>query len=375
LLAGSPLSLSVIATGTAPLSCQWKRNGVVIGGATGPVLTVANAQATQAGAYTVSVSNVCTTVESLAATVTIGEPPVITDNPRPLTVQVGVSATFSVTVTGDGPCTYQWTRDGVVIPGATAAVLTIAAAQLSDEADYAVGVTCPFGFVNSAAARLTVVEAPRIVFDPISEVVLAGTNAVISADAVGTEPLTYQWYYEGVSSGRNAGTPVVNATGATLVFQDVEDSRTGSYYCIASNPYGSAVSRAASITVLAPPDIDVPASLAGGELRRGGRVYQRCFWHGGSLFSVVLQRSAGGGCHQRLAGTDRHPDFAGGRLLPPRHQPARVGDVHAGAAHGGRGFGADAADDRDPDGAIGSFDRAVHHPGWSDGRADHGHSD
>lgn len=262
-LVGSTLTLTVTATGTGPLSYQWKRDGVAITDATGAVYTRANVEAGESGLYSVVVSNICAVVQSAGASVTVGQPPVIVSDPRPLTVPVGQPASFSVTATGDGPCSYQWFKNGAAIPGATAATLAIAAAQVSDEADYSVTVTCAFGSATSAAARLTVAEAPRIIFHPISEIVLAGTNAVISADAEGSEPLSYQWYYEATFSGLNAGAPVENATGATLVFRDVEQVRTGSYYCVARNAFGSAVTRSASIEVLAPPVLTAqPASLA-----------------------------------------------------------------------------------------------------------------
>ena len=46
------------ATGAAPLSYQWKSNGVSISGATNTVLTLTNVQLSQAGNYAVLVSNV-----------------------------------------------------------------------------------------------------------------------------------------------------------------------------------------------------------------------------------------------------------------------------------------------------------------------------
>lgn len=268
---GSTLNLSVSVTGTAPLSYQWKRNGVDLPGANAATLLIQNVQAAQSGAYTVTVSNICAVVTSQEAAVSVGQPPVIVTQPQPLSVLVGQPAAFSVTVTGDGPCTYQWRKNGADVPGATGATLVIASAQFSDDADYSVVVNCAFGSVTSIDAHLTVNEAPRIVFHPISEVVIAGTNAVISADARGSEPLTYQWYYEPVFTGRNAGTPVTGGTGATLVFRDVGLALTGSYYCIAQNPFGSTISRAATINVLSPPVLtSQPASLSVNSGASGG---------------------------------------------------------------------------------------------------------
>ncbi len=55
--AGSPLTLSVSATGAAPLRFQWQKDGVALPGATSPRYRVASVQAGDAGAYTVSVTN------------------------------------------------------------------------------------------------------------------------------------------------------------------------------------------------------------------------------------------------------------------------------------------------------------------------------
>lgn len=56
-LAGSSSNLSVITTGAAPLSYQWQRNGTNLSGATLPVYTFTNAQAADAGNYSVVVTN------------------------------------------------------------------------------------------------------------------------------------------------------------------------------------------------------------------------------------------------------------------------------------------------------------------------------
>src|SRR5262249_29260453 len=55
---GSPVSFSVAASGTPPLSYQWQRNAADIPGATSSTYTVASAQSTDNGArFRVRVSN------------------------------------------------------------------------------------------------------------------------------------------------------------------------------------------------------------------------------------------------------------------------------------------------------------------------------
>jgi hypothetical protein len=61
---GSQATLSVGASGSPAPSYQWRRNGVDIGGATGPTLTIDNAQPASAGVYSVVVSNSQGTVVS-----------------------------------------------------------------------------------------------------------------------------------------------------------------------------------------------------------------------------------------------------------------------------------------------------------------------
>jgi len=67
----SVVRLRVAATGTAPLSYRWKRNGLPMAGQTGPVLEFARVTAANAGSYSVAVSNVAGTVTSVTAVVTV----------------------------------------------------------------------------------------------------------------------------------------------------------------------------------------------------------------------------------------------------------------------------------------------------------------
>jgi uncharacterized protein (TIGR02145 family) len=55
--AGHSVTFSVVATGTAPLSYQWYKNGTAISGATSSSYSLSNVQITDTGTYTVTVSN------------------------------------------------------------------------------------------------------------------------------------------------------------------------------------------------------------------------------------------------------------------------------------------------------------------------------
>lgn len=77
---GSDQSFSVFATGTNPLSYQWKKNGVDISGANLSTLNLNNIQASDAGNYSVVVSNSCGNVTSNTVTLTVDNtPPVLND--------------------------------------------------------------------------------------------------------------------------------------------------------------------------------------------------------------------------------------------------------------------------------------------------------
>jgi fibronectin type 3 domain-containing protein len=69
--AGQSVTFSVVATGTAPLSYQWQKNGSNISGATSSSFTISPAQTSDAGNYTVVVSNSAGSVTSNTATLTV----------------------------------------------------------------------------------------------------------------------------------------------------------------------------------------------------------------------------------------------------------------------------------------------------------------
>ncbi len=84
--------------------------------------------------------------------------PIVTMQPMNQEVCEGDPISFSVSVIGTDPLSYQWYREGLglPIPGATTGTLTLPATSLSDSGNYFVRVTNFLGFADSDMAVLTV---------------------------------------------------------------------------------------------------------------------------------------------------------------------------------------------------------------------------
>jgi hypothetical protein len=133
---GQTATLSVSATGTAPLAYQWKKNSAAITGANSSTYSTPATTSSDNGAlFTVAVSNTAGTVISNAATLTVNAAPTapsISTQPASQTVAAGQSATFSVAANGTAPMTYQWQKNGAAISGATSPAYTTPATTSSD---------------------------------------------------------------------------------------------------------------------------------------------------------------------------------------------------------------------------------------------------
>ncbi len=161
------LTATVIPTNATSPTYAWYRSasnvtngGTLIAGQNAntyapPTATVGTlyyyATVTAGGATVTSSSTSAVTVSSTTAA------PAITSQPASVTVNVGQTATFSVTASGNPAPAYQWQKNGVAIAGATAASYTTPATVSGDNgATFRCVATSSAGSATSTVATLTV---------------------------------------------------------------------------------------------------------------------------------------------------------------------------------------------------------------------------
>jgi|GEM_PF-1101409 len=177
-------------------------------------------------------------------------------DPASQTVLQGANVTFTVTVSANSsaPFTYQWRKGGVDILGATNETLVLNSVNQASEGVYSVVVSNVLNSDTSAGATLTVNHPAQIVTHPFSITVGDGDPAQFNVTVSGEDPITYQWQKDTVD--------VPGATSATYQIPAVSAANAGSYRVVVTNPFATATSNPATLTigVGVPSFTDIPES-------------------------------------------------------------------------------------------------------------------
>jgi len=91
-------------------------------------------------------------------------PPGIAAPPVNQTTVEGSNVVLSVTASGTGPFSYQWSFNGKNIPGATNATLTLTNLHPNQSGNYTVTITTPYGSITSSRASVTVIARNILVY-------------------------------------------------------------------------------------------------------------------------------------------------------------------------------------------------------------------
>ncbi|MBK8726803.1 MAG: hypothetical protein IPL96_12360 [Holophagaceae bacterium] len=248
---GAQATFTGAATGVPPPTLQWRRGGVDIPGATGATYTLAAVQdADHLVPFTLVATNVAGSATSAPALLTVNlEAPSIVAPPQDQAVLEGATATFMVLNTGSST-DYQWQRDGVDLPNASATSYLTGPTTLADNgAAFTVRVFNRGGSVTSAPGILTVnplPAAPVITGQPADANAVVGQTATFSVAATGIPAPGYAW--------RRNGVPIPGAGGADYTTPPtalVDDGAT--FTVLVANSEGSRLSDPAVLRVsLAP---------------------------------------------------------------------------------------------------------------------------
>jgi hypothetical protein len=125
--------------------------------------------------------------------------------------------------------------DVTVRPQAKGLVTCLVPAGAAQDAEGNPSVASNVGEVSFAEGAPAILSAPRSLIGRV------GATVILKVQAVGTDPLEYAWYKNGLPLG---------ATNDTLVLADVAGQDSGSYWVTVSNEAGSVTSLPAWLTIL-----------------------------------------------------------------------------------------------------------------------------
>jgi len=217
--AGQAATFTVTATGDLPLSYQWYMSGAATG-TNSSTFSITQTTAGQTGAQIyVVVTNAGGSVTSATVTLTVtaaATAPTITQQPTNDTVTAGQTAAFSVVAAGTAPLTYQWFMNGTAA-GSNSNLFSVPQTTTGQTgAQIYVKVSNATGSSTSNTVTLTVNSAaptaPTITVQPTKLTVTAGQSATFTVTAIGTAPLTYQWFMNGSPVGTNSNSYTISQT-------------------------------------------------------------------------------------------------------------------------------------------------------------------
>lgn len=252
--AGSPASFTVVATGTAPLRYQWMKGAANVG-TDSATYTIASATASDAGSYTVTVSNgFGSPVTSSAATLTVVDAPVITSFVAAKSiVTLGTGTTLTAVFTGGVTATVD---NGI---GPVASGVAVPTGNLMANTTFTLTVT------NAAGTPVTQSVTVNVVATATQPVVTAPANVTASqagyiASIVSQAGSTYDWSLSG-------GT-ITSGQGTASIIWTAPASGTVTLTCTVTNAAGdSALPGTATSTVVPTPSI---TSFTNGGLQADG---------------------------------------------------------------------------------------------------------
>ena len=233
-IAGQAATFSVSASGTAPISYQWRKNGTSIGGATAATYTTTATATSDSGSqFSVVVSNSTGTVTSNAATLIVNSALMsIIVSPNITTVTMGNTQQFLATVTGTSNTAVAWSVRGADCVGVACGTISpnglyAPPASLPSAGTVTVKATSVADPTKSASATVVLVAAVAVLLGiaPTSASVPASDTQLFTATVAGTSTSAVSWSVSGAGcSGSSCGTISTSASSAVYLAPTVPPS-------------------------------------------------------------------------------------------------------------------------------------------------------
>jgi hypothetical protein len=237
--AGSNVTFTVTAYSSTPLTYQWRKNGVNIGGATGPSLSLNNVTRADDGDYSVVVSDASVSLVSDVANLLVLVRAKVIRFTQSLTVAAGSNATFTTEVTNTAtlPISFGWRTNNAFATNMTidgyVSTFTISNVRTNQAYNVPVAVTNLWG--TGDPGLTTPLPTLTVVVPPTNQTAEAGTDVTFSS-RVYDPPVRpssrfsgVQWQYQGQN--------IENATNLTLTITNVQAGNAGIYSLIVTNPF------------------------------------------------------------------------------------------------------------------------------------------
>ena len=199
---GDPVSLSIESTsldsnGTTSTFTWYKdkkavKDGEGVSGSKTFELTIASTSAEHGGSYYCVIKNSVGSVKSSSAKVAVLLKPYSNKPMRSLDLAEGKNATFSASIQGGKPMTYQWFKNDAEISGQTKNKLSLRGIGTGDAGIYKLVATNPAGTLE-LEATLAVTAASTYV-GPLANNLAEDSPALILSQALGANPTTGQTY-------------------------------------------------------------------------------------------------------------------------------------------------------------------------------------
>jgi len=214
--------------GTAP-TYQWSKNGTAISGATSANYSTSTIANNDKFTVVLTSNMNCATPATATSgqvtmTVTPTATPSVTASSSSTTVCSGTNVTFTASPTNGGTApTYQWSKNGTAISGATSA--TYSTSTIANNDNFTVVLTSNMNCATPATATsaqvtmtVTPTVAPTVTASTNQTSICSGTNVTFTASPTngGTAP-TYQWSKNGTAI---SGATSANYSTSTIANND-----------------------------------------------------------------------------------------------------------------------------------------------------------